>query len=116
MKTYLPAAALVVGVVLLGGSVLWAIIFPASRDWTEEKSNRMTQLGNRASEIDRQLQQTPNADLQKQREKIDEEYKKLYEEFTGVSEAPKTASRILRWSGIAFIVAGAFIVFANRSA
>jgi hypothetical protein len=38
----------------------------------------------------------------------------LHQEFMSASNAPKTASSFLRWSGIAFIAAGALLVFANR--
>jgi hypothetical protein len=124
MKSALPAAALVLGIVLLGASALWAIFFPATRGWTEEKSARMTELGNRAADINLKLTRAeakPSmhsglnaAELKAEYEKVSAEYKTLYEEFNGATESPKTASRILRWSGIAFVVAGAIVVFANR--
>jgi hypothetical protein len=124
MKSTLPAVAVVLGIVLLAASVLWAIVLPASRGWTEEKSARMTELGNRASDIKLQLtraQAKPSmhsglnpAELQAEYDKISAEYKTLYDEFSGATQTPKTASSILRWSGIAFVVAGAIVVFANR--
>jgi hypothetical protein len=124
MKSALPTAAVVLGFVLLVASALWAVLFPASRGWTEEKSARMIALGDRAGELQRQRTQAearpgaqPKIDieaLKKEEAKVAAEYKVLYDEFNGAEAAPKTASRILRWSGIAFVVAGAIVVFANR--
>jgi hypothetical protein len=124
MKSALPASAVILGVVLLAASLLWAMLFPATRGWTEEKSSRMIELGNRAAEIQRQLSHAearPSmhagvnpAELKAEYEKVSAEYKELYEAFSGATESPKTASRILRWSGIAFVVAGAIVVFAGR--
>jgi hypothetical protein len=126
MKSVLPAAAVAVGIVLLGVSLVWAMLFPASRGWTEEKSRRLTDLGNQATEIQLQLGQSRTrpsmhsgvnpAELPEKLEKVNAEYKALYEEFRTATERPKSASRYLKWSGIAFVVAGALIVFATRSA
>ncbi len=126
MKSALPAGAVVLGLVLLVASALWATLFPSSRGWTEEKSARMIELGNRASELERQLsiaQAKPSmhagessAEMQAEFETVSAEYKTLYDEFNGASESPKTASKILRWSGIAFVIAGGLVVFAGRGA
>jgi hypothetical protein len=56
------------------------------------------------------------AELQAEYDKIDAEYKQLREEFASAAETPKTAATYLRWSGVAFVVAGAIVVFANRDA
>lgn len=124
MKSTLAASAVAIGLVLLVGSVLWAVLFPASRGWNEEKSARMTELGNRATEINLQLtraQAKPSmhsgvnaAELKAEYDKVSADYKVLYDEFSGATQTPKTASSILRWSGIAFVLAGAIVVFASR--
>ena len=124
MKSAFPAAAVVLGVVLLLASATWAVLFPASRNWTPEKSARLTTVGNECSEIKLQLNkpgkpstkpgETP-ADLKAKFAKLDAEYKELYQEFVGASEGPKTAKRFLWWSGIAFVVAGGIITMAGRS-
>jgi len=125
MKSLLPTTAVILGIVLLAASAAWAILFPASRAWTEEKSTRMTQLGNQATEIARQLQQAKTrpsmhsgenpAELQAKYDVIAAEYKALHEEFTSAQDGPKSAATFLKWSGIAFVVAGGLIVFATRS-
>jgi len=123
MKSTLPAAAVILGLVFLASSALWAVLFPPSRAWTPEKSARLTQVGNQCSEIKLKLSnpgkpsttpgETP-ADLKAKFDKLDAEYKQLYEEFTGATESPKTAKRFLWWAGIAFVVAGGIVVLANR--
>jgi hypothetical protein len=123
MKSVLPAGAVALGVVLLAASAAWAILFPASRAWTPEKSARLTQVGNECSAIKLQLNKPGKpstkpgeapAELKAKFEQLDAEYKQLYLEFSGATESPKKAKRFLWWSGIAFVVAGGLIVFATR--
>src|SRR5690349_5343805 len=108
MKTFLPATAVVLGILLLVGSVAWAILFPASRSWTQEKSKQLTELGNQATAIQLQIDRSKTrpsmhsgenpAELQEKYEQVAAEYKTLYAEFKGADAAPKTASVFLRWS------------------
>jgi hypothetical protein len=124
MKSTLPAVAVVLGIVLLLGSALWALIFPPSRSWTEEKATRLTELGNRATALQLQLDQAkarPSmhsglnpAELKAEQEQVEADYKALYQEFASASNSPKTAASFLRWAGIAFIAAGALVVMATR--
>lgn len=124
MKTFVPAVVVCVGVVFLLASVTWAIFFPAGRTWTEEKSVQLTQLGDKGTLIKLQLEKAKSrpsmhagqnpAELQSQYDQIAAEYAALHQEFMSASNAPKTASSFLRWSGIAFVAAGALLVFANR--
>jgi hypothetical protein len=126
MKAVLPTSAIVVGLVLLIGSVVWATLFPPSRNWTAEKATRMTELGNQATAIQLKIDQAtarPSmhagenpAELKAQYDEVAAEYKSLYEEFKSADAAPKTAAVFLRWSGIAFVVAGGLVVFATRGA
>lgn len=125
MKSSIPTAVVALGVLLLISSFLWAILFPASRTWTDEKSAQMTSLGDQATEIRLKLDLAKSkpsmhsgenpAELQAKYDEVAAQYKELYEEFNGASKAPESASRLLRWSGIAFVAAGGFITFATRS-
>jgi hypothetical protein len=125
MRSFLPTAAVGLGVVLLLTSLVWGLVFPASRGWTEEKSLRMRQLSEKAHVLGGQLQAAmarPNMHGGRSAAELDEEYKQvvaelkqLGDEAEGKIEAPKTAAKILRWSGIAFVAGGALIVFATRS-
>jgi hypothetical protein len=126
MKSALPVAAVALGCLLLAVSFLWSIVFPASASWTPEKSEQLTALGNRATEIQLQLgkaQTRPSmhsgknpAELKSELDKVEAEYKALYNEFAGATKAPESSSRFLRWAGIAFVVAGGVVVYATRSA
>jgi hypothetical protein len=124
MKSSLSAVAVVLGLLLLIASFAWGVLFPANRAWTEEKSARMADIGGEAGKLKAAIKlaqarpsmhagQNP-AEMQAKYEKLSAEYKSLHDEFTGAVDTPKTASKILRWSGIAFVIAGAIIVFANR--
>lgn len=124
MKTVLPTAAVVLGAALLLMSFCWALLFPPSQVWTQEKSARMAELGGQGHLLKFQLieaKANPNmhgkksaAELQAEFDKIDAEYKLLSDEFQGAKDSPKTAATYLRWSGVAFVIAGAIVVFASR--
>jgi hypothetical protein len=124
MKTVVPTIIVVLGVVLLVASALWAIVFPPQRNWTTEKSARMTELGDQANLLKMQLakaQTSPSmhsgknpAEIQEEYDKIAVEYAELHQAFLSASNSPKTSASILRWSGIAFVAAGGLFVFANR--
>ncbi len=121
----LSVIAVAVGIVCLAGSLLWAVLFPATRSWTEEKNTRMSDLGVQVHKLGGELdaaKRRPSmhgrkvADIQAEYTKAREEHAQLKAEFNGSINRPKTAATVLRWSGIAFIVAGGLVVFATRSA
>jgi hypothetical protein len=124
MKSTLPTAGVALGLALLIANFLWGVMFPANRSWTPEKSQQLSQLGSQANLLKFKLveaQQRPSmhggagaAELKEQYDKVKAEYDVLHAEFQNKLNRPKTAATILRWSGIAFVAAGAIIVFANR--
>lgn len=124
MKTWLPAAAVVLGVLLLLASFVWALAFPASSGWTEAKSLRMRELSAKAHLLGGQVEAAkskPNmhggrnaAELAAEYQQVKAELAQLGEEADGKIKAPETAARILRWSGIAFVLAGGMVVLASR--
>ena len=125
MKSFLSTAAVVVGVALLLISFIWGILFPPSAGWTEEKSLRLQELSRQAHILGGQrgaANEKPSMHGGKSAAELDEEFKKVTTELEklgaeaeGRIEAPKTAASILRWAGIAFVVAGGLVVFATRS-
>ena len=126
MKAALPPAIVLLGILLAVGGLLWNVMFPASRNWTKEKSVQLTELGNQATQIKLQLlkaKEKPSmhsgqsaAELQEQYDKVAADYKILYDEFHNVSESPKTISAYLKWTGIALVLVGAGLVLATREA
>jgi hypothetical protein len=126
MKSFLPSSAVVVGLVLLIGSFAWGILFPPSRTWTEEKSSRMAELGSQANLLKFSLVEAKNrpsihsgknpAEVQAEYDKVTAEYDQLKQEFASATNSPKTTATFLRWSGVAFIIAGAMVIMATRSA
>ena len=98
---------------------------PASTGWSEEKAQRMTELSARAHSLGFELAaaRQPNMhagrslpEVQEEINQVNAELETLRLELEGKLAAPNKAARILRWSGIAFVVAGAIVVFANREA
>ncbi|WP_428307655.1 hypothetical protein [Lacipirellula sp.] len=125
MKSTLSTIAVVVGMVLLLTSFAWGTIFPASAGWTEEKSLRMSELKGRAHTLVTQVaaaKEKPSmhggsnaAELEAEFEKVKAELKELADELDGRIESPKTTSTILRYAGIAFVVAGGLVVYASKA-
>ncbi len=124
MKSALPLVAVVVGLLLLIGSGLWGFLFPASLSWTEEKSQRMSELGDKAFGLLGEVNAARNRrSLHTGRDpgetlaaykQATAELEQLRAEFENTRDSPKTAAFFLRWSGIACIVVGAVVVWSNR--
>jgi Tfp pilus assembly protein PilN len=122
MKSLFPTAALVLGLVLLAGSALWGLIFSPAGNLSEEKAQRLTELTMQAHELlfkvnasaDGSPGAAPDAAVKAEYDKVKAELATLRQELTSVQDAPLKASAILRWSGVAFVAAGAFVMFVNR--
>ncbi len=124
MKSFLPASAVIVGVSLLLMSFAWGILFPATRNWTEEKSKRMAELNGKGHLLGMQITEAKNSpaprkgrslpELQKDFDAVQAEYNSLKSDFEHARDTPKTAATYLRLSGGAFVVAGALILLAKR--
>ncbi|QDT71253.1 hypothetical protein [Lacipirellula limnantheis] len=124
MKSALPTVAVVLGVLLLVVSLVWGLIFPASAGWTEEKSVRLGELKTRAHVLVGQVaaaQAKPSmhggsnaAELEAEFQQVKTELTQLSDELDGRIESPKTTAAILRYAGIAFVVAGGLVVYAGR--
>jgi len=110
MKSTIPFAAIIVGFILLAGSVLWPILFPTTSAWTDEKSQQMSDLSSKAHKLHYQVElakRKPNMTGGKNSAEMQEEYKKvlmeldvLKEQFQAADEGPKTMSSYLKWTGI----------------
>ena len=120
----LSMIAVVVGVLCLAASLLWAMLFPASSSWTQEKSDRMSELRLKGHSLGGELdnaQRRPSmhgrkvADIEAEYKKVSEEMTLLREEFEGKRDSPKTMASILRWSGAAFVIAGGLATMAGRN-
>lgn len=124
MKSTLSTLAVALGAVLLAVSFLWGVFFPAKASWTEEKGERMAELTQQAHNMMFEVkaaEEKPSmhsgknpAEVKAEYEKVKAELDTLRAEFEGKRDSPKTAATFLRWSGIAFVVAGAIVVFASR--
>lgn len=124
MKAMLSTGAVVLGMVLLVMSLAWGLLFPASAGWTEEKSVKLKELRNRAHILSGEVASAsakPNmhggpsaADKKAELDQVKAELDSLDAELQGKIDAPATASSILRYAGIAFVVAGGLAVYAGR--
>ncbi|BBO32779.1 hypothetical protein PLANPX_2391 [Lacipirellula parvula] len=107
----------------MAASLLWGTIFPAERSWTEEKSQRMTELGTQAHQLGGardSARRRPNmhgrsvSEIDSEYQKVTAELEQLRVEFEEQRDAPKRVSGVLRWLGIAIIVIGVVGNYASR--
>ncbi len=119
----LTITAIGLGIALLAGSLLWAILFPASRSWTVEKNNRMSDLSVKAHKLGGELdaaQRRPSMHgrapsvIEAEYKQASDELTQLREEFESKRDGPKNSARMLQWAGIIFVAVGAFASFASR--
>ena len=124
MKAMLSTGAVVIGILLLGTSLIWGLVFPASAGWTEEKSLRLRDLKAQAHVLSSQASAANDkpsmhggdnaAEKKAEYDQVRTELEALDAELQGKVEAPETAASILRYAGIAFVVAGALAVYTSR--
>ncbi len=121
----IPVIAIVLGILLLVGSVVWGQLFPPTRAWTDEKSHRLAELGSETNRLQFalvQAQQNPSvhagenpAEVKLAYDKVRQEYDLLQQEFESARDTPKTVAAALRWVGIGLIVGGALFFYADRN-
>ncbi len=124
MKAMLSTGAVVLGMLLVAMSLVWGLLFPASAGWTEEKSLQLKDLRNRAHILSGKVagaSAKPSmhggenaAEIQAELDQVKAELQSLDSELQGKIDAPATASSILRYAGIAFVVAGGLAVYAGK--
>lgn len=123
MTSKLSLGTLLLGIVLLVGSALWGVLFPASNSWTEEKALRMRELSGKAhllsfkaaaAKANPSMHSGPGADAVVEYRAAQQELAGLRNEFENRRDAPTTASSFLRWSGIALVLLGGLAVMATR--
>ncbi|QDT73562.1 hypothetical protein [Lacipirellula limnantheis] len=125
MKTAIPLGLVVLGALLLGLSLVWAMLFPAANGWTEEKALRMRELSGKAHLLSFKASAAGSnvsmhgadaVDSAAEYRKAQEELRILREEFEEKRDAPATSSSYLRWGGAAMILLGAMANMAIRRA
>jgi|SRR3954454_9752052 hypothetical protein len=114
---------MVLGFILLISGSLWTTLFPATSSWTEEKATRSSKVKNRLNDLGYLLNRPVNmqngADrgaLQAELKQLTEENQQLNADFQSAYDSPRTASKILKWSGISLAVVGLIGLYAvNQS-
>jgi len=120
----IPIAAIVLGILLLVVSVAWGLLFPPTRSWNDEKSQRLSELGSETNRLKFALVQSQHnpsvhagqnpAEVKLEYDKVRQEYDLLHQEFLSAQDTPKTVAAVLRWAGIVLVVAGAVLFYANQ--
>jgi hypothetical protein len=114
------------GFCLLLASVLWPLLFPATRSWTDEKSRRLKELSSKAQMAMAKVEwaeRKPNmtggenpAVLKEQAAEMMAELSALQTEFTSAVDGPQTMSAILKWSGVGAMALGIVGYLATKDA
>ncbi len=113
------------GIVLLAISFFWATVAPAGGGWTNEKSERMSELGSRAHVLGGQVEAgrtkpkmhggRSQAEVEAEHKQVNEELTQLREEFEGKRDRPQTTASLLRWIGVGCVAIGAIAMMATRN-
>lgn len=125
MKAIAPVA-IALGFLLVVVSLIWPMLFPATRTWTDEKSRRLKELSAKAQYAMGKLEMAQSkpsmssgenpAILKRKADEMKKELKVLQEEFTSAKESPQTMSTIFKWSGIGVMLAGIVGYVATKDA
>jgi hypothetical protein len=115
MKTVLAFGALGLGIAMLVLSTLWSSIFPATSNWTAEKSTRHTEVQARLSNLGPIVNSPKPASMHRGQDlgtlkaefdSLVKENEQLNAEFVAARDNPKRASSFLKWTGIGLAVIG----------
>ncbi|MEM9352698.1 MAG: hypothetical protein AAGA92_06775 [Planctomycetota bacterium] len=125
MKFVTPAG-IGIGIVLLLLSVLWPLLFPATSSWTDEKAQRLGQLGKEAHVAGAKLAAAKRGSnmlggesvvvLQEKFDNLMSEADTLREEFESADQAPKAASTLFKYAGIGVLALGIGLHFVTKDA
>lgn len=119
----LSVAAVGLGMALIIASVIWVFVFAPSRTWTPEKNARMNDLSVAAHKLGGELdvaRRRPSmhgrkpADIEAEYKQTTEELAQLKAEFQNKQDGPKSTATLLRWTGMACVVLGGFVLLSNR--
>lgn len=118
------ASLLGLGVLLIGLSLVWPMLFDGSSRWTEEKADLWSKTKDRLHILSFAVHAPPGADIPGRLGKpadIKAEYdrvklanEELAAEFDAASNGPKRMAATLKWSGVAIAAVGAVGAFATR--
>ena len=123
MKALAPLILAGLGSLLLVLGLLWGVLFPAERTWTEEKSQQMTALQNEAHKLlflAERAKTRPQpggptpSEAQAKFEAAKAELDALKAEFEGVRDSPQSTGSTLRWVGTGMVLLGGFALMLGR--
>ncbi|MCA9229760.1 MAG: hypothetical protein KDA57_03855 [Planctomycetales bacterium] len=119
----IPVVAIVLGLLMLVASALWGHLFPPTRSWTDEKSERLAELGSETNRLKFALVEAQNSpsmhagknpgEIKLEYDAARAEYDELHAEFESARDSPETVSGVLRWTSIVLIGVGTLWFYAS---
>lgn len=110
MKSMIAFGVLGVGLLLLAVSVLWSALSIGSSAWSPEKGQRWTEVKDRIHNLSFMINGPPNrlskrggpdmAALKQEYDALKKENEELKVQFESAYNSPRTASSVLKWTGI----------------
>jgi hypothetical protein len=118
--SYLPPAAIGLGILLLAASWLWPYVFDPKAHWNETQAGGLAEAGIEVKVLSHRVQEArTNAERQRLQSRLDEARKQFdlssgeLEHARGRYQLPIT---LLRWSGTVLLVLGAVVYYLLRGA
>lgn len=126
MKSAIVFGMIGVGLLMVALSGVWTSLFGSSSAWTDEKAKHWTSVKERMSALSLVANAPPGQrkmhggsdpiQAKEEFEKLKAENEQLAAEFTGTYNAPRTASKFLKWGGISLAVVGLIGWYAVKNA
>lgn len=125
MKSIAPLA-IGIGILLMALGVLWPVLFPATRTWTDEKSRRLKEISGKAQYAKGMIelaQRKPSmtggespAVLKGKLEEMTKEVNELRAEYSSAQDNPQVIGKVFKWSGVSVMALGVVGYLATKDA
>lgn len=124
MKSIIPVACVILGVLLLVMGLLWGTLFPPQAGWSPEKNTQLTELGSQLKGLGFKLaeaQGNPSmqrgenpAEIKRKHDEVKKEYDALYAEFESARDRPANTGSALKWVGVIIAAIGGIFAFVGN--
>jgi hypothetical protein len=122
MKSGIAFGFVAIGFALFALSLAWGSMFPGTSKWTPEKAHRSSEIKDRMHNL-AFIVNAPNprlhagedlGQLKAEYEQLKKENEQLNADFQSAYDAPRTTSKVLKWTGVGLAILGVIGVYATK--